>query len=556
MNITLSKEKISVLIPAAGEVVASSSFNKSGYGDGFLNVGTTLAVERIYSLLGQSKKYQVYLGVIEKNNKIYDLIPYENICVVEVGNTSTVAETIGKMIDHVQTEWCLINPITTIPSIYETLLATAFIYFDNKKIPKENWSALNYNQNNEAEFYSKNDSTFHSVASYAFTGKIYAKTSILKDALLQLNIDESFDLINVAKFLHSNNFATICHEKWIDIGHDATYPESKLYSISSRHFNEVTYDKKRNTIIKRSRDKRKIRSEGEFFEKCPSVQKRYFPAVINSLNESDYWRLELEYIGLPSLAEIFLYSQNAPNMWCLILKSLKRTFNDFYSKDSNRVENLSWLYSDKTNSRQIELESLLHSTDFEGLKAIYYDDFSVNGHLFPSLKKSFAKINSFLINYEQSRTLYFGHGDLCFNNILVDPIFGSLKLIDPKVATHPETGEIGLIDPAYDLAKLYHSFAGLYDSIVNNLYCISVGGSKTISLTIFKPNNYEYILDSYIDLFIENDQRLCEYQLLTANLFFSMLPLHKEDPKRICTLAIVGSFLLYDSILPSLIIQK
>ena len=117
--------------------MASSKLNKTSCGDGFLNVGTTLAVEQIYSLLGQSNKYKVYLGVTNKNNELYNLIPYENIHIIEVGHTSSVAETVSEMLNYVQTEWCLINPISTIPSNNKTLLETGLIYFDNKKLQKK-----------------------------------------------------------------------------------------------------------------------------------------------------------------------------------------------------------------------------------------------------------------------------------------------------------------------------------------------------------------------------------------------------------------------------------
>ena len=63
--------------------------------------------------------------------------------------------------------------------------------------------------------------------------------------------------------------------------------------------------------------------------------------------------------------------------------------------------------------------------------------------------------------YEVSKPLFIGHGDLCFNNILVDPNSGSLKLIDPKAYPDKSKNIVGLVDPFYDLAKLNHSFTSV-----------------------------------------------------------------------------------------------
>ena len=49
-----------------------------------------------------------------------------------------------------------------------------------------------------------------------------------------------------------------------------------------------------------------------------------------------------------------------------------------------------------------------------------------------NLYKTFDSLMKFLKGYEKNLKQYIGHGDLCFNNILVDQISGCIKLIDPK----------------------------------------------------------------------------------------------------------------------------
>ena len=48
----------------------------------------------------------------------------------------------------------------------------------------------------------------------------------------------------------------------------------------------------------------------------------------------------------------------------------------------------------------------------------------------------------------------FGHGDLCFNNILIEPFFDEIKLIDPKADFNVSKDHLGFIDPFMILQNL------------------------------------------------------------------------------------------------------
>ena len=64
-----------------------------------------------------------------------------------------------------------------------------------------------------------------------------------------------------------------------------------------------------------------------------------------------------------------------------------------------------------------------------------------------------------LQDFELNQQLYITHGDLCFNNVLADPIHHLIKLIDPR-GEMPDTNrdmEVGYGDLRYDIAKLAHS---------------------------------------------------------------------------------------------------
>ena len=78
------------------------------------------------------------------------------------------------------------------------------------------------------------------------------------------------------------------------------------------------------------------------------------------------------------------------------------------------------------------------------------------------------------------------HGDLCFNNILCDPVFTSICLIDPKVKPKDIDLPNGYGDSRYDFAKFLHSLLGNYDSIVNNMFKLSWSSSNSSTFIALK----------------------------------------------------------------------
>lgn len=324
----------------------------------------------------------------------------------------------------------------------------------------------------------------------------------------------------------------------------ATYSSARISTISSRYFNNLTYKKDSDTIQKTSKDHLKINKEISYYKKIPNEIKRYFPSLVNVDISSEYSSYELDYIGNPTLAEIFLFGRIGPNAFNRIIDNIDRVFKTFYDKSPLIKENSNWLYSKKTSNRQSELELIIEEKNFKLLKNIYQKEFKVNDILYPSLKETFSNLEKSLYQFEKERPLHYGHGDLCFNNILVDPINGKINLIDPKAEKHPKLNSYGIIDSFYDLSKLNHSFEGLYDSVVNNLFKLTISKKNDFSFEIYKPAYYDsinsYFREKIIDKRINSEIKAT----LTGNLFLSMLPLHIDDQLRMIGFAIIGSIFL------------
>ena len=248
----------------------------------------------------------------------------------------------------------------------------------------------------------------------------------------------------------------------------------------------------------------------------------------------------------PNLAEIFLFRKITANRWETIVKSLFNIYGQFYlnNKSQKFLYDSSHLYSEKLNQRINILSEIVESIDNNLLKKIVNTGIKVNNNILPSLNITNNKLQKELKEIEKQRPLTFGHGDLCFNNILIEPISGSVKLIDPK-ADSIGNNKIGFVDPFYDLAKLNHSFQCFYDSIVNNMFCILYNNDQ-YELKIFKPFNYEvanfYFKKIFLDKLIDKEL----LRILTSNLFLSMVPLHKDDEQKMGAFLIIGISLFYD----------
>ena len=541
------KEKNAVLILAAGYKAYDNSFISH---EPFLNIGNTLIIERIKKICVSENK--IYIAVDNFSNKLQGLKSFNNCYFINVGSTLGVIDTIKRSIDFIQEEFINILPITTVPD--NQFKEKKSIYFGDKKISKENWSAISYVNKKSIEYLFKKKEIDFKKKCYPFTGRISSEKNNIRDALKEIRNDQMHDLLYLAKILIEKYEHSINHEKWYDAGHSTTYFETKISSFSSRFFNDIKYNSKRNSIIKVSKDSIKLKKEINFYKNIPSELKVFFPILLNKgKEEKDF--LELEYLPFPNLAEIFLFRKITANRWETIVNSLFNIYSELYLNKKSQIflYDSSHLYSEKLRQRINILNQILDNLNNKLLKKIINTGIKVNNNILPSLNITNIKLQKELKEFEKQRQLSFGHGDLCFNNILIEPISCSIKLIDPK-ADSIGNNKIGYVDPFYDLAKLNHSFSSFYDSIVNNMFSISYM-SDQYELKIFKPYNYEVANFYFQKIFLDNliDKELL--RILTSNLFLSMIPLHKDDEQKMAALLIIGLSLFYDIDLKNYILE-
>ena len=270
--------------------------------------------------------------------------------------------------------------------------------------------------------------------------------------------------------------------------------------------------------------------------------------------------IELEYIPFPNLSELFLHWNIGSNSWIQIAKRLNIICSALESSPEagppivHRAD-LDWLYSRKLKQRLTQLSS--SQPTIKELIGIPWKQFwnepikltlngSTKSHFvsLPSPHNSSQALLKKLTVHERSCLLKRIHGDLCFNNILVEPLSGSIRLIDPR-GEQPIGADwpIGFGDTRYDLIKILHSSRYLYDAVVNGLFELKKTPTS-LQLKIDIPQQYAIANQAIREHLIQNQLSNEEERLLTASLFFSMLPLHCNEPLQCMVFTCIGSLIL------------
>lgn len=315
---------------------------------------------------------------------------------------------------------------------------------------------------------------------------------------------------------------------WLDAGNADMQARAHQALLQARAFNEVRIDPVMGTLTKRSRDSEKFINEVNYLRLLPADLAVLFPRVLSySIDWSDPW-VELEYYGYPTLSEVFLFENVDPGVWQRVFAHLDEIVRTRFGKHARPVPAgaVHEMYVGKTRRR---LETMRAAPELAALLR-HEGEVVVNGTAMPNLALLWPRIEAEVARLEASANGAIVHGDLCLSNILYDLRSRIVKLIDPRGSF----GAVGLYgDPRYDVAKLWHSVHGLYDFITNDLFRVSIDGTR-VDLSIRATTAHREIEGRFAGVFFQgehaHDRR--DVQLITALLFASMPALHYDKPQR------------------------
>ena len=540
----MTKPELTVLVLAGGDLQSKRIGPAPAQHDHplLLPAGSGLAIDVIRSFYEKSTHRIEIRALVDQPPPTEVPIRYREAIKIQVIPPQTsILGTLKVGLASVKSPWVLINPITTLPSHHPELVSQ--IQVGNEPLIRENWSAMRRASNGSWLFEHKVDPR-NLAASLPFTGILTGRTKQIINMVDDLPATATHDLLYLAESLKRHANAAVVQDVWHDLGHSATHAASRRSRLPSRAFNQLRHCQRRDVIVKQSSDLGRLTAEREYLEALPEPLQRYFPTVLSG-GSGEEQCLVMEAVPFPSLAELHLHWDLGPNAWMAILERLSAIQADFGNAAPSQVGSSHWLYSDKLRTRWQQFTAK-HKNRGED-PPWWRQELCINGRWFPSLERQVHQLQAALSPLETNSRLQLIHGDFCFNNILCDPLYRAIRLIDPRGEQAPSHSlPLGYGDNRYDLVKLFHSIGGHYDAIVNNLFRLRRFDSNKLDIDVYIPDHQTFLSTAYQEHVITTGLSCYELKILTASLFFSMLPLHGEDSKRQIALAFSG-MLMADS---------
>ncbi|VVM06619.1 hypothetical protein MAMT_01327 [Methylacidimicrobium tartarophylax] len=296
---------------------------------------------------------------------------------------------------------------------------------------------------------------------------------------------------------------------------------------------------------------RKLNDEVQFLLRLPQDLAEKYPRIIRYYASPSAVAMEQEFVQLPTLRKILCEGDATASEgidW--VKRILDFLFSQVYSREErlppdDYLEELHFLRAWARFS-----ETMRKAPLFEEI--ILADRIYVQGeecYNAPQILRVIEEDAELCRSLRPSRVSPFVHGDLHFDNILVDRDTGSFKLVDPRGYEY--------CDPWYDAGKLYHSARGKYDLIHRQEFDIDWTAGKRGGVEIdfrFYPtpayHKYNKISEKLEELLTQyaSEEQVTMLSLFNEAIhFISDMPFHlSRDEKEAKAVAIyaTGVYLL------------
>ena len=325
-------------------------------------------------------------------------------------------------------------------------------------------------------------------------------------------------------------------EAWLDAGHLDRVVVAANRIIGPRSFNRLVVDSTRGTLVKESRDSRKVQAEIDYLERLPPDVRVLFPRVLASDAGSDPAWYEMERYGYPSLRELYLWHQLEPGRWEAIFRHLYEVIHDVMGGYASPLSNEDQRYMYLTKNLE-RVDTLLATRQHSGLRARHI---VVNGVQLANIQEIQGDLESAVeIILPRGRGQLI-HGDLCFSNILYDIGSSTCRLVDPRGAF----GNSSLYgDYRYDVAKLHHSLDGWYEHLAADQFTVHWRSSNAVDVRVAVTERQLRIGQEFSEVFLDGDDTT-DIDLITGLTMCGIAVLHTESHERQQALYLRGLMLL------------
>ena len=299
--------------------------------------------------------------------------------------------------------------------------------------------------------------------------------------------------------------------------------------LCSRVYNDLKIDLQRGTITKRSRDP-KLRDELAYYEGLPEQQRHWFPRLLDAGETGDETWLTLEYYDYPDLGACL--EEDLP--WECILEDLGQVLSGWatFQPQPGSLDAARKMYLEKT---AVEFTRLQETAAPEGpiAQLLSYPEVTLNGTRYRSFPVVWPQIRRYLVQDLLDYPAAFIHGDFCLANILRSRESGVLRTVDPRGA-FGSRGCLG--DPRYDVAKLYHSCGGGYETLIRDRFDLIRQGDH---YTLTQPPVLTRLEQAFAATF-KGSHDLRAIKTIAGTIFIGMAARHYDSVARQQAMYLIG----------------